>query len=299
MATQEIELTGGAGDTVTLHDGDVYVLQVCDISGVFAEHALVRTDGGSATIDLSIVGDLNLQYVDFENIVVINGQVVTSGIDVGGNTGIIFMSPPSITSTRSMSIVLTPGMSKTLTPGVTYTVTTLDMFGWEAFPIELSSTTGGAILDLSIVGDRICSHISFQNITVINGTLTAYQSIDGGGNSGITFSNVISTGTLVSTGGDTTTIPIRYNRMTEIDVVAALATPAVIQSATIGKPTIVDLSSVGNVTITGASLRDIRFINGVVTNVNGIDGQGNGSGCIFVSYDYTSDIQSVPVFMTI
>jgi hypothetical protein len=82
-----------AGDTYVLSD---YVAG--DFDGTFWGHSFFESDtpGSPATLDLSLIGDLVLNYADFTDIHVVNGTIVTrGGVDGGGNDGITFSAVPS------------------------------------------------------------------------------------------------------------------------------------------------------------------------------------------------------------
>jgi hypothetical protein len=79
--------------------GDTYVLSADfvegDFDGTSGQHSVFKSDtpGSPATLDLSLIGDLILNFADFTDIHVVNGTIITKGgINGSGNSGIAFAS---------------------------------------------------------------------------------------------------------------------------------------------------------------------------------------------------------------
>ena len=76
--------------------GDIYILQEYvqgDFNGNSLNHTVIKSDasGSFSTLDLSVVGDLIVNYLDCQDIHVINGTITSvGGTDNGGNNGITF-----------------------------------------------------------------------------------------------------------------------------------------------------------------------------------------------------------------
>jgi hypothetical protein len=85
------------GDRLEFTVGNIYVLQVYnlgDFDGNSLSHCsfFSSISGTPSTLDLSLVGDIIVQYCDFKDITIINGTLTNvGGINNGGNTGIVFI----------------------------------------------------------------------------------------------------------------------------------------------------------------------------------------------------------------
>lgn len=97
MTTEYLpEIANEPGDQVEFVASNTYILEeyvAGDFDGNSTSHCLFFSDtpGSPSTLDLSLVGDITVQYCDFQDITVINGTITdVGGIDNGNNIGIKF-----------------------------------------------------------------------------------------------------------------------------------------------------------------------------------------------------------------
>ena len=154
MATQEIELSG---EIVVLHEGDTYTIQSEAMEGSSGEHATIDTDGDFAIVDLSIVGALNLEYVDIDNVHVVGGTITTTGTIGAGCLGVF---APDFAASATPKIMRNTD-SVGYTPDSGYGTKT-GYFPW--LVADLSQLTGVTVIDNTINGEN---YQNSQNLSAV------------------------------------------------------------------------------------------------------------------------------------
>lgn len=96
MSTIVIEsLSLGPSEIFDLNGGDVYLIEnhtEGEWNGDATANSVIQCTNGIGYIDLSLIGNINAQYITFVNISVLNGFIYADAgsVDGGNNSGIIF-----------------------------------------------------------------------------------------------------------------------------------------------------------------------------------------------------------------
>jgi hypothetical protein len=154
---------------------------------------------------------------------------------------------------------------------------------------EFYSDTSGsqATISLSAIGNVWVSYAGFKDINFIDGTVYCNSScINRGNTSGISFLNVVDIPELQCDPG----AEIEFSILNEYNILDYTANEwngtsgnlVTFHSDTSGSPAIINISAIGNISVSYMSFKDIIFIGGIVTVRNGSDLGGN-SGIVFTS----------------